>query len=101
MDAPASLEVWYKLSSSSLVLLRVIWMVVCIAHASAIEVARSDAREKRVAVFFAIARRITSESAGGIFGLISIGGVGHLSICCIITATELSSRKGRTPVQTS
>ena len=76
-------------------------MVDCIEQASATAVASSEAIEKRVAVSFAIARRIASESVCGIFGLINIGGVGSVLICCIMTATELSSRKGCTPVQIS
>ena len=72
-----------------------------IEHASAMAAASNEAIGKRVAVSFAIARRITSDSAGGILGLIKIGGVGSVLMCCIITATELSSRKGSTPVQIS
>lgn len=64
-------------------------------------VAMSEAIEKRIAVSFAIARKIASESAGGTFGLMSDGGVGKVLIWCIITATELSSRKGCTPVHSS
>ena len=72
-----------------------------IAHASASAAASKDAIGKRVARSFAIARKITSERAGGIFGLMSIGGVGKVLIWCFIIAAELSPWNGKTPVQSS
>src|SRR5262249_51425813 len=77
------------------------YSVDCNELASAIAAASSEAIEKRVIGSLPIARKITSESACGIFGLMRLGGVGSVRICCIITATELSSRNGTTPVHSS
>ena len=70
-------------------------------QASAMAVARSEALAKRAIGSFASARRITSERAVGIFGLIKLGGVGSAFTCCIIIEMGLSPRKGGTPVQIS
>jgi len=66
-----------------------IWSEVCREQASAIAVASSEAIEKRAAGSFAMALRMTSDNAGGMFGLINAGGVGNVLICCIMIATEL------------
>src|SRR5436190_6264833 len=70
-------------------------------EASVIADDKSEAVDKRAVGSFGIARRMTADSALGMLGLISLGGVGSILICCIITTIELLSRKGCTPVHIS
>jgi hypothetical protein len=71
------------------------------ALASAIATANVETVGNRAMGSLAIARKITSERAGGTMGLIKAGGVGSLWMCCEIMAVELSPRNGTVPVYIS
>src|SRR5207253_940045 len=90
-------------AASGVLLVRFIFVSGSSEQARAIAVASKEAVGKRVAGSFAMARRMTSESAGGILGLISWGGVGinFGLISCLLMLTELSPRNGDTPVHNS
>ena len=68
---------------------------------SEIAMVMADALGKRSSGSFAMLLRITSEKAGGRFGLIRAGGVGGTWKWCIRMAMGETPRNGVTPVVSS
>src|SRR6266536_3185082 len=67
------------------------------ASMEVIAMALSNRSSGRLAMLF----RMISETACGICGLISAGGVGGSCTCCMMIATVVSPRNGGTPVAIS